>query len=156
LNEIGETSGVIDSNQSGVNLRCGFCLEMTQVDLIAGRPICGNCEKPILVDRPIKVAEEDFEATVLGADVPVLVDFYADWCGPCKMVAPIMDNVAHANVGQLIVAKVDTDRAQRISGELEIRGVPTLILFRDGAEVDRSVGLEPDKIRAMVQSAIAG
>jgi thioredoxin len=149
---------VSETTQCGVSLRCGFCLEMTEVMLGAdgGVPVCQACAKPMLVDRPVKVVEDDFEATVIGAGVPVLVDFYADWCGPCKMVAPIMDEVAHANVGALIVAKIDTDRAQRLAGELEIRGVPTLILFRDGEEVDRSVGLEPDKIRAMVQSATSG
>ncbi len=153
----GEINCVSEPSRAGITLRCGFCLEMTDLDLDAdaGRPVCGSCAKPILIDRPVRVAEEDFEATVRGADVPVLVDFYADWCGPCKMVAPIMDNVAHANVGRLIVAKVDTDLAPRLAGELEIRGVPTLVLFRDGEEVERSVGLEPDKIREMVRSATA-
>jgi thioredoxin 2 len=131
---------------------------MTQVELGDGqvRPACSHCAKPILIDRPVKVSEEDFRTTVLGADIPVLVDFYADWCGPCKLVAPIMDDVAHSNVGQLIVAKVDTDRAPELAQQLEIRGVPTLILFRDGEEVDRSAGLEPDRIRAMVETATLG
>lgn len=144
----------MSESNSRLSVRCGFCLEMTDIELGGSRPTCSHCEKPVLVDRPLKVAEEDFEATVVGAGVPVLVDFYADWCGPCKMVAPILDNVAHANTGKLIVAKVDTDRAPALAEKLEIRGVPTLVLFRDGEEVDRSVGLEPDKIRTMVQVAL--
>jgi len=141
-----------------VKIRCGFCLEMNEVALTetGDRPRCVSCERPFLLDRPVKVDEEDFEATVTGAGVPVLVDFYADWCGPCTMVAPIMDNLAHDNTGRLLVAKVDTDRAQGVASALNIRGVPTLILFEAGKEVDRSVGFEPDRIREMVARATGG
>ena len=142
--------------KADITLRCGFCLELTDISLDGARPLCAHCDKPILVDRPIRVYEEDFEATVVKASVPVLVDFYADWCGPCKMVAPILDNVAHAHAGKLIVAKIDTDHAPGLTESMEIRGVPTIILFRDGKEADRSAGLEPDKIRAMVESATLG
>jgi thioredoxin len=101
------------------------------------------------MDRPVKVTEEDFDTTVLDAAVPVLVDFYADWCGPCKMVAPVVDEIAQERVGEVMVAKVDTDRAPALSQRYGIRGIPTLILFRAGSEVDRSVGFDPQKIRQM-------
>ena len=80
-----------------VTVRCSFCLTLNPVDLgrAADRPKCGDCGRPILLDRPTKVSDEDFERTVLGAEAPVLVDFYADWCGPCKMVAPLLDEIAH-------------------------------------------------------------
>ncbi len=141
--------------RSDVTVRCPFCLKMNRVDLgrAAARPACGECSRPILLDRPFKVMEEDFDRSVLGSEAPVLVDFYADWCGPCKMIAPIMDEVAQAHVGRLLVAKVDTDHAPSLSQKLGIRGVPTLILFKDGAEVSRSVGFEPEKIRQMVAEA---
>jgi thioredoxin len=109
----------------------------------------------MLLDRPIKVAEEDFDATVLGATVPVLVDFYADWCGPCKMVAPLVDEIAHDHIGKILVAKVDTDRAPEVSARFEIRSIPTLILFKDGQEVERSLGFEPERVRALAQGAVA-
>lgn len=140
-----------------VTLRCGFCLTMNRVDLAraAQRPKCGDCGRPMLLDRPVKVAEADFDATVLGAAAPVLVDFYADWCGPCKMVAPLVDEIAQAHAGRLLVAKVDTDRAPGVTHRLGIRGIPTVIAFRHGAEVGRSVGFEPDRVRSLAEEAVA-
>ena len=108
----------------------------------------------MLLDRPVKVTAEDFDRTVLGSTAPVLVDFYADWCGPCKMVAPLVDEIAGAHTGEMLVAKVDTDRAQDIVQRLGIRGVPTLILFKGGEEMARSVGFEPEKVRDMVEQAV--
>ena len=138
-----------------VTIRCGFCLKLNRVDLAraAARPTCGDCGRPMLLDRPLEVAEEDFDKTVLEADAPVLVDFYADWCAPCRMVAPFIDQLASENVGRLLVAKVDTDRAPEVSRRLGIRGVPTLILFREGSEVGRVVGFDPDGLRDLVARA---
>ena len=103
----------------------------------------------MLLDRPIKVSDEDFRTTVLEADVPVLVDFYAEWCGPCKMVAPVVDEIAQVRSGELLVAKVDTDHAPQTATQYEIRSIPTLILFRGGEEVSRSVGFDPAGLREM-------
>ena len=139
-----------------VTVRCPFCLTLNRVDLAraADRPTCGECGKPLLLDRPVRVNEEDFDTTVLGASGPVLVDFYADWCAPCKMVAPVVDEIAQAHVGELLVAKVDTDRAPGVAQRYGIRGIPTLIVFRDGKEVGRSVGFEPDRLRQLVESVV--
>ena len=140
-----------------VTLRCAFCGTLNQVDLAraANRPKCGGCAKPMLLDRPVKVSEEDFDKTVLGSAVPVLVDFYADWCAPCKMVAPLVDEIANDHIGKMLVAKVDTDRAPLISTRYGIRSIPTLLMFKDGEEVDRSVGFEPERVRALAQEAVS-
>ena len=144
--------------QKAVTLRCPFCLKLNKVDLskAADRPKCGSCEKPMLLDRPVKVTEEDFQKSVLEADAPVLVDFWADWCQPCKIVAPVVDQLAREHTGRLLVGKVDADRAPSLSQKLAIRGIPTLILFRDGAEADRVVGADTQALGEMVQRALAG
>lgn len=138
-----------------VTLRCPFCLTLNRIDLrkAGDRPRCGSCEKPMLLDRPVKVEEEDFQRTVLGSEGPVLVDFYADWCGPCKAMAPLLDEIARQETGRLLVAKLDTDRAPGLSQKLGIRGIPTLILFDGGEEVDRAVGFDPDRVRELADQA---
>ena len=142
---------------SPVTLRCAFCDKLNAVDLAraAHRPACGECGKPMLLDRPVKVADDDFATTVEGAEVPVLVDFYADWCAPCRMVAPFVDEIARDNIGKLLVTKVDTDRAPNVSMRFGIRSIPTLILFRDGKEVERSVGFEPERLKALIAKVVA-
>lgn len=140
-----------------VTIRCGFCLTLNQVDLArAGEgPTCEDCARPILLDRPVKVEEEDFEQSVLGSAAPVLVDFYADWCGPCKWVAPVVDEIAREYAGSMLVAKVDTDRAPSVALRYGIRSIPTLIVFKGGEELERSVGFEPDRLRELARKAVA-
>ena len=142
--------------QTTVTVRCQFCSKLNQIDLsrAADRPKCGACQKPMLLDRPVKVMPDDFDQTVLQSGVPVLVDFYADWCAPCKMVAPLVDELARTHVGKVLMVKVDTDIAPQLSVTYGIRGIPTLILFQGGAETGRSVGFEPEKVRALVAGAM--
>ena len=144
------------SAKSKVTLRCPFCLTLNDVDLgkTGDRPKCGDCAKPLLLDRPVRVGGEDFERTVLGSEAPVLVDFYADWCAPCKYVAPLMDELAQTHEGRLLVVKVDTDQAPDLSQKWGVRSIPTVILFKEGEEVARSVGFEPEKLRNMAEEAV--
>jgi thioredoxin 2 len=125
-----------------ITVGCPFCGRLNRIDAgrVADRPRCGECRKPLLVDRPVKVAGDAFDAVIAGTDVPVLVDFYADWCGPCKTMAPLLDDLAAARAGDLLVAKLDTDRDPAVPARFGIRGIPTLILFRDGREAARSTG----------------
>ena len=143
-------------NDHKVTVRCPFCRTLNAVDLGKSddRPTCGDCAKPLLLDRPLKVDQEDFERTVLGSEAPVLVDFYADWCAPCKYVAPLMDELAQTHQGALLVVKVDTDQAPDLSQKWGIRSIPTVILFKDGEEAGRSVGFEPEKLKAMAEEAV--
>jgi thioredoxin 2 len=124
---------------------CPFCDTLNRVDLgrIDQRPKCGQCGRPILLDRPIRLGDNDFERIVQDADVPVLVDFYADWCAPCKVMAPMLDDIARTRAGHVLVGKLDTDRNPTMAVRFAIRGIPTLILFRDGKEAGRLVGAQP-------------
>lgn len=121
---------------------CPHCHRLNRVDLsrASDRPKCGSCQRPLPLDRPIEVTDRHFDQVVGGSEVPVLVDFYADWCGPCKTMAPVLDEVADDVAGRVLVAKLDTDRNRRITERFAIRGVPTLIVFRDGEEVARETG----------------
>lgn len=133
-------------------VRCPFCLTLNRVDLAraAERPKCGECGRPILLDRPIKISGEDFDRVVEDSEVPVLVDFYADWCGPCKIMAPLLDDLARTRAGELLVAKLDTDASPELSRRLGIRGIPTLIRFEGGRETDRRTGAVPyDELRRL-------
>ena len=123
-------------------IACQFCGKLNKVDVAryAQGPKCAECSKPFLLDHPVKVEEANFDATVLGSEVPVLVDFYADWCGPCKAMAPALDEIASEKAGSLLVAKVDTDKSPQISIRYGIRGIPYFGLFQGGKLVKSAVG----------------
>jgi thioredoxin 1 len=104
---------------------------------------------------PIHVTDETFEDLVLNASVPVLVDFWAPWCGPCRMIAPIVEELAAKYESRAVIAKINTDENIDVATNLGIMGIPTIILFRDGEEVDRVVGFAPghtleDKLGALI------
>ena len=141
-----------------VTVRCPLCTTLNRVDLarLDAGPKCGECRRPILLDRPVAVTDAEFEAVVGEAEVPVFVDFYADWCGPCKMMAPVFDEIAREHAGQVLVVKMDTDRNQTTPQRFGIRGIPTLILFRGGQEVSRQVGAVPKKQLEDMLRAAAG
>ncbi len=127
---------------------CQFCLTPNRVKLgkVDAGPKCGECGKPILLDRPIKATDDDFQRVISDCDVPVVVDFYADWCPPCKVMAPVLDDFAHTHKGEVLVVKLDTEYNQRTAQQYEIRAIPTLIVFRDGVEVSRQTGAVPREV----------
>lgn len=139
------TASEQESSAKTVTLNCQFCDAWNRVEATraADRPKCGKCSKPMLLDRPIHLDDETFARTIAGSDVPVLVDFYADWCGPCKMMAPSVDQLAAKFVGRAVVAKLDTDASQQTASSLQIRAMPTTIVFNGGKEVARQMGAVP-------------
>jgi len=105
--------------------------------------------------EPIHITDGTFEEVVLNSQLPTLVDFWAPWCGPCRMIAPVVEDLARDYDGRAVFAKVNTDENVQMAGKLGIRGIPTLILFKDGQEVDRVVGYAPrhvleDKLKAVL------
>jgi len=102
------------------------------------------------------VDQNNFQTVVLQAIDPVLVDFWAPWCGPCRMVAPVVDKIAQTYQGRLKVVKLNTDDSPSIAGKYEVSGIPALILFKGGEPVDRIVGYVPEKqLSAMVEKHLA-
>ncbi len=97
-----------------------------------------------MVKEPIVVNDADFETQVLQNELPVVVDFWAPWCGPCKMVAPILDKLAEEYSGKVVIAKVNTDEDQQYAMQYGVQGIPTMIFVNDGKLVHRQVGALPE------------
>jgi thioredoxin 1 len=98
----------------------------------------------MIIDEPIHVTDSAFEKTVLQSKVPVIVDFWAPWCGPCRMVAPTLDKLAKENAGKLLVAKVNTDENPEWASRFQVQGIPTMLFVADGKIVHRQVGALPE------------
>ena len=98
----------------------------------------------------IILTEENFEKEVLQSEIPVLVDFWAEWCGPCKMLGPVIAQIAEEQEGKIKVCKANVDDCMEIAAEYNVASIPTVVIFKDGAEVDRSIGFKPkEAIEAM-------
>jgi thioredoxin 2 len=133
------------SKKRFVTVRCDACFSWNRVDAqrVSSGPKCGKCHDPISLDRPLRLDDSSFQRTISDGDLPVLVDFYADWCAPCKTMAPFIDQLAAAYQGRAIVAKLDTDKSQRAAAPHRISGIPTTIVFLKGKEIARQVGAVP-------------
>ena len=91
----------------------------------------------------IKITAENFESVVLNSEKPVLLDFWATWCGPCKMIAPVLEEISEEYGDKIVVAKLDVDEVPAIAGKYNVMSIPTLVVFEDGKEVNRLVGFRP-------------
>jgi len=129
-----------------VILRCDSCGTKNRVrlDKISSLPRCGRCRKQIRIsDRAIDIGEGELMREVLSETIPTAVDFWAPWCGPCRMMGPILNDIAKQYAGRIKVVKINSDENPNLSMRYGIQGIPTLLLFRDGREVDRLVGAAP-------------
>jgi thioredoxin 2 len=143
--------------QQKATVACAHCGRLNRVDLAraADGPKCGACGRPILLDRPMRLTDAAFDRVVADSAVPVLVDFYADWCGPCKMMAPIFEKTASERTGGVLFAKVDTDANPRVAQRFGIASIPTLIAFRGGRETTRRMGaMAKSQLDALVDYAL--
>jgi thioredoxin 2 len=116
---------------------------------------CGKCKQTIWQDTPVDLSENQFAKYTLKNDMPVVVDFWASWCGPCKAMAPAYEQVALQMKDQALFAKVNTEHAQQLGTQLNIRSIPTLAVFRNGKEVDRIAGALPaNQLQQWIQQAL--
>ena len=128
-----------------VTLPCGTCGRWNRIAAkrMTDGPKCGVCAAPLKLDHPVPLTDATFDRVIRETSIPVLVDFYADWCGPCRMMAPALDELARTSAGHALVAKLDTDASQKVAARYQIRGIPTLIVFRNGREARRQSGAMP-------------
>jgi len=125
-----------------MELACPHCLALNRVpdERLADAPKCGQCGSLLLPGKPVDLNASSFDRFIARAGLPVLVDFWADWCGPCKMMAPIFQQVAAEMGTRVRFAKVDTEANSQISMRHHIKGIPSLILFKNGEELARTSG----------------
>ena len=128
-------------------VRCPSCgaTNRLPVDGIARgtKAVCGRCKTPLAAAGPVTVTDATFADEIERSPLPVLVDLWAPWCGPCRTVAPIVDQIAAELAGRLTVAKMNVDDNPATSARFGVRSIPTLLVFKDGREVDRIVGAQP-------------
>jgi thioredoxin 2 len=139
---------------STLEIRCPTCGTVNRIPAErAGAPArCGKCRTPLATTvTPVAVSDATFETVVLKTMTPVLLDCWAEWCGPCHMLAPTIDAVARDYAGRVLVGKLDVDANPRTAARFEIRGIPTVLLFRHGQVVERLVGVQP---RAAIDAAL--
>ncbi len=133
---------------------CPHCSTKNRVPAVAdSTPKCGNCHQrlPWIVDA----GDDDFAEVAEQAPIPVLVDLWATWCGPCRMVSPALERIATDRSGELKLVKVDVDKAPRLSQRFEVRAVPTLMVLRDGDVLARQPGAAPEPaLRSWLDQAL--
>ncbi|MDH3680981.1 MAG: thioredoxin [Acidimicrobiia bacterium] len=136
-------------------VRCPNCQKRNRVPKTAsGRPQCGRCghDLPSLFD----VDAAEFDRVVATSSLPVLVDLWAPWCGPCRVVAPLLESLASERAGSLRILKVDIDQHPAVPARLGVQSIPTMVLFSNGEEVARQIGAVPgDRLAAWVDQALA-
>ena len=134
--------------------KCPSCGTKNRVPASAsGKPACAACKAPL--PWLTEATDSTFDAVVLRATTPVLVDLWAPWCGPCRMVSPAVERMAAKNPGRLKVTKVNVDDSPGVARKYDAMSIPTLLLIRDGAVVDRLVGAVPEtQLEAFVQRGL--
>ena len=122
--------------------RCG-ALNRVPTDRLDDDPTCGSCKQPLLDGRPIALDDASFERFVSRTELPVIVDFWAPWCGPCRMMTPAFEQAARSLKGQALLVKVNSDDSPQLSGRFGIRSIPTLVRLARGREAGRLSGALP-------------
>jgi thioredoxin 2 len=122
---------------------CGAANRVQPADHQNLAPVCGRCKTPLAAIGPVTVTDANFNQEVEKSSLPVLVDMWAPWCPPCRMIAPIIEELASELAGRVKVGKLNTDENQQTASRFSVRSIPTLLVLKDGVEVERLVGAHP-------------
>ncbi|MBV0931963.1 thioredoxin TrxC [Marinobacterium weihaiense] len=125
-----------------LHISCPACLATNRIpsSCLDRAPHCGKCKHLLFAANPVDVDNHAFQRIVANTDIPVLIDFWAPWCGPCKMMAPVFESVARALEPRCRLVKVDTETHQELASQYQVRSIPTLLLLQGGVELARRAG----------------
>jgi len=136
-------------SSENIIIRCSTCGTKNRIpqNRVHSSPICGKCKAPLTVgdsaNAPVDISDQTFSSEVLGYKGPVLMDCWAPWCGPCKMVAPVLDQLASEYAGQIKIVKLNVDNNPMTASKYGIQSIPTMLIFKNGQQVDKIVGAVP-------------
>ena len=125
-----------------MHIACAHCGSTNRVpeDRLADDPVCGRCGQGLLTGQPVELTDANFDSVTGRTELPVVIDFWATWCGPCRMMAPQFAQAAQELKGRVLFAKVDTDANPQVAARFAIRSIPTMALLQGGREVQRTAG----------------
>lgn len=142
-----DTAHIVCPNCHGVN--------RLPVSRLGDAPKCGKCKQVLFTSRPVELTSANFSAHISRSDIPLVVDFWAPWCGPCKMMAPVFEQAAAELEPRVRLAKVNTEVEQQLAAQFSIRSIPTLAVFKNGHEVARQAGaMDANSLRQWINAQL--
>jgi len=132
----------IEKMSNKKHIVCPQCLAVNAIpsERLGDNPKCGKCKAPLFRGHPIELTDQNFSKFIAKSDIPIVVDFWAEWCGPCKMMAPAFAEASKQLEPNIILAKLNSEVAQQTAAQFGIRSIPSIIMFKNGKEVSRQAG----------------